>query len=83
MKRHQVTIAADHDWESTVTSDTTDVNSASWQILKDKSSPKHKRKLGGSKKLTNGKDSPRKDTRPAERNTDEEPGVWRRRERYI
>lgn len=74
----QITIAADKDWESTVSLDATDFNTATWQTLKDKNSPKSKRKSpGNNKKTLSGKESPKKEVRaiPREDQTD-----WRRRD---
>lgn len=73
----QVSIAADTDWESTVTPEATDFNTATWQNLKDKNSPKSKRKVPGSNKKTfNGKESPKRDIRTTQRDDQID---WRRR----
>ncbi|XP_034247460.1 serine/threonine-protein kinase/endoribonuclease IRE1 [Thrips palmi] len=74
----QVSIAADNDWESTVTLDAVDFNTVTWQNLKDKSSPKSKKKLpGNSKKTFSGKESPKKDPRTNQRDDQVD---WRRRD---
>lgn len=76
----QVTIPADNDCESVVTSEGGDLNTASWQILKDKASPKNKRKPpGSSKKLNSGNESPKRDPRLIQRASDDDAYAWRRR----
>jgi len=77
----QVNIAADTDWESTVTLDAVDFNTVSWQTLKDKSSPKSKRKLSGNiKKTFSGKESPKREIRTTQRDGQLD---WRLRYEYL
>lgn len=76
----QVSIAADNDWESMATTEGVDLNSPSWQILKDKPSPKHKRKLmGNAKAPIPHKESTKRDAWANQRMGDEDQYTWRRR----
>lgn len=70
---------ADSDWESIVATEGIDLNTISWQILKDKSSPKSKLKPTGVSRKPVVKESPKKEIRPLTRLNDDDQNVWRRR----
>lgn len=72
-------VEADRDWESIVPPEGGNLNTISWQILKDRSSPKHKRKLSGSNKKLGSKESPKRENHPTNRSNDEDGYVWRKR----
>ncbi|KAK3929300.1 Serine/threonine-protein kinase/endoribonuclease IRE2 [Frankliniella fusca] len=77
--KSEIVIEADKDCETIVPPEGGNLNSVSWQVLKDKSSPKNKRKSLGANKKLGSKESPKRDTYPINHSNDDDGYVWRKR----